>query len=148
MDRKNNAAALHDRGCNCAQAVLLAFSGELGLEDAMAMKIATGFGGGMGRQGATCGALTGAYMVLGLARGMRAAEDQAAKDAVYAQVARFAARFSEKHGTVLCRELLGVDLGTDAGRASARERGLFATRCNEYIKDAVGILEDMLGSGG
>jgi C_GCAxxG_C_C family probable redox protein len=144
MNRGKEAVAIHEKGCNCAQAVLLSFARELSLDEETAARIATGFGGGMGRLGATCGAATGAFMVLGMARGMRRAEDQAEKEAVYALVRDFAGKFAARHGTLLCRDLLGVDLGTEEGRASARERGLFDTRCTAYISDAVDILEQML----
>ena len=80
MNRVDTAAGLHGQGANCAQAVLCAFAGELGLDAETAMRAATGFGGGMGRLAGTCGAVTGAIMAIGLARGMRAPGDQQAKE--------------------------------------------------------------------
>jgi C_GCAxxG_C_C family probable redox protein len=145
MKREDEALALHAEGCNCAQSVLRVFSKGLGCDESCALKIATGFGGGMGRTGGTCGAVTGAFMVLGLARGMRNAGDVDAKEETYALVREFSQRFAKDHETLLCRELLGVDLGTPEGQKKAREQGLFASRCNGYIGDAVRILEEMLG---
>ena len=142
--RADAAAALHGNGANCAQCVLCAFAGALGMDAETALRVATGFGGGMGRSGGTCGALTGAFMVIGLARGMRRAEDAEAKDAAYTLVREASRRFQEKNGAVACRDLLGIDLGTAEGLAAARARNLFATRCNGYIKDAVSILESLL----
>jgi hypothetical protein len=83
-------------------------------------------------------------MVLGLARGMRQAEDSAAKETTYALVREFAKKFREKHAALDCRELLGVDIGTAEGRQAAKERGLFTTLCNDLIRDAVIILKKML----
>jgi C_GCAxxG_C_C family probable redox protein len=144
--RSETAATLHGRGCNCAQSVLGAFAPELGMTEENALRVATGFGAGMGRTSGTCGAATGACMALGLMRGMRAPGDAAAKEATYEAVQDFVQRFTEAHGSVACTELLGVDLGTPEGRAVAKERGLFATRCTEFIRDAVIILEDVCAS--
>jgi C_GCAxxG_C_C family probable redox protein len=144
MGKAQQAVALHGKGCNCAQAVLCAFAGELGLEEQAALRIATGFGGGMGRTGSTCGAVTGAYMVLGLARGMRDPEEKSRKDATYTLVQEFAERFRKRQGAVECRELLGVDVGTAEGLKRAHEQDLFSTRCNELIRDAVTVLQGVL----
>jgi C_GCAxxG_C_C family probable redox protein len=144
MNRMESASELHTRGANCAQCVVCVFSESLGFDPETAMRAATGFGGGMGRLAATCGAVTGAFMTLGLARGMRQPGESAAKEATYALVREFARRFAGKHGTLSCRELLEVDIGTADGLKQARETNLFATRCTGYIRDAVEILEDML----
>ncbi len=144
MGKAQQAVALHGKGCNCAQAVLCAFAGELGLEEQTALRIATGFGGGMGRTGGTCGAVTGAYMVLGLARGMRDPEEKGRKDATYTLVREFADRFRARNGATGCKELLGVDVGTPEGLRLAHERDLFSTRCNQLIRDAVTVLQGVL----
>ena len=144
MNAAEQALALHDRGANCAQAVLGAFSENLGLDRESAMRVATGFGGGMGRLAGTCGAVTGAFMALGLARGMRRPEEAEAKEAAYGLVREFARRFTERNGALACRDLLGEDIGTPQGLRAAREKNLFSTRCSGYIRDAAGILEDML----
>ncbi len=142
--REETALAIHAKGANCAQSVLLAFSGELGLDETSALRIATGFGAGMGRTSGPCGAVTGACMALGLARGMSSASDAKAKDAGYGLVAEFIRQFREANGGMGCTELLGVDLGTAEGRAAAKERGLHTTRCNDFIRSAVAILEKIL----
>ncbi len=144
MDKTEEARALHERGANCAQAVLCPFAGELGAEREACLRIATGFGGGMGRLAGICGAITGGVMVLGLAYGMRGPEEKEPKEETYRLVRELARRFSEAHGTVVCRELLGVDIGTPQGMAAARGANLFKTRCNMFIDDAVGIVRDIL----
>jgi C_GCAxxG_C_C family probable redox protein len=144
MGKAQEAVALHGRGCNCAQAVLCVFAEEMGLEEETALRIATGFGGGMGRTGGTCGAVTGAFMVLGLARGMRDPGENIKKDSTYTLVREFAERFRGKRGSVECRELLGVDVGTAEGLKLAHERNLFATRCTSLIHDAVIVLQGVL----
>ena len=146
MSKTEAAMALHGSGCNCAQCVLCVFAPELGMEEETAMRVATGFGAGMGRMAATCGAVTGAFMVLGLFHGMRRAGEPAAKETTYERVLEFSRRFRQKHSTLTCRDLLGVDVGTEEGMKAAREGKLFATLCSGFIRDAVEILESMTGS--
>lgn len=141
--RADTAVDLHGQGCNCAQAVLAVFSPDLGLEREKALRIATAFGGGMGRTDGVCGAVAGACMVLGLRCDMRRPEDKAAKDDAYGRMQEFDRRFRARHGDTSCTGLLGVNLGTEEGRQAARERNLFTTRCNQFIRSAVEILEQM-----
>ena len=147
MGKVEDAVALHGKGANCAQSVLSPYARELGVEPGTALAISTGFGGGMGKMAGTCGAVTGAFMALGLVRGMRSPEDKAAKDATYALVREMARRFTEKNGSINCRELLGCDIGTEEGAAAARAANLFATRCNGFIEDAVRIADALLDAG-
>jgi C_GCAxxG_C_C family probable redox protein len=144
VNRPERADQIHAQGANCAQAVACSFAEDLGADRALAMRLATGFGGGMGRTGGTCGALTGAFMALGLAFGMTEPGDQAAKERTYALVAEASRRFRERAGALSCRDLLGVDLGTPEGFAAAKDRGLVASQCPGYIRTAAGIVEELL----
>jgi len=92
----------------------------------------------------TCGAVTGAFMVLGLTFGS-AASDREAKEAVYTRVREFAERFKARHGSLLCRDLLGCDLNTPEGLALAQEKKLSSTVCPPYVETAAKILEEMTG---
>ena len=109
---EDKAAENFEGGYNCSQSVLAAMCEELGLEREMALKAACGFGGGMGRQQETCGALSGAIMLIGLKYGKVLPDDNTAKEKTYTLVYELAERFREKHGSTLCRDLLGVDLLT------------------------------------
>ncbi len=144
MGEIEEAAALHERGANCAQSVLCPFAERLGVDRETALTLATGFGAGMGRLAGECGAVTGAFMALGLSHGMRRPEEKEAKERTYGLVRELARRFSEKNGTVVCRDLLGVDVGTEKGMAAARAANLFKTRCSGFITDAVGMVCDIL----
>ncbi len=95
-------------GYNCAQAVLLAFSEETGLDEKTAMCLASSFGGGMGRLREVCGTVSAALMILGILHGYDATAEDAAeqKPAHYARVQEFAARFKAEVGTIICREIL------------------------------------------
>ena len=132
-----------NNGFNCSQAILGSYSEEFGLDCEKAFRVATGFGGGM-RMGDTCGAVTGAFMVLGLKYGNTTAQNQQAKNRTYEKIEEYTARFSARNGSVLCRELLGCDISRPEGRKKAQDDGLFSTICPEMVKNAAEILEEML----
>jgi C_GCAxxG_C_C family probable redox protein len=144
MNRPERADQLHAQGANCAQAVAACFAEDLGADRALVLRLATGFGGGMGRTGGTCGALTGAFMALGIAFGMTEPGDQAAKERTYALVAEASRRFRERTGALTCRDLLGLDLGKPEDLQAAKDRGVFKTQCAGYVKTAAGIVEELL----
>jgi len=144
MTRPETAVALFKQGFSCSQAILAAFAKDLGLDRATALRVASGFGGGMGRMGETCGAVTGAIMVLGLKHGSAAADDRQAKELTYARVQEFVRQFTGRHQTTRCKELLGLDISTAEGLSAAKEKNLFATQCPTYVKDAAEILERLL----
>jgi C_GCAxxG_C_C family probable redox protein len=126
-------------GFNCSQAVFSTYA--QGIDQETALKIASGFGGGMGRMGETCGAVTGAMMVLGLRFGADQ-PDREAKERVYARIREFADRFQARNGSTFCRDLLGCDISTPDGYEQAKI--LFPTVCPKYVRDACEILEEML----
>jgi C_GCAxxG_C_C family probable redox protein len=144
MDRVSHALSTFGSGFNCSQSVLTAFCSEFGLNGEMAFKIACSFGGGMGRTGNTCGAVTGAFMVLGLKFGQARSDDRAAKEKTYALVREFVNLFAEEHGSVECSELLACDISTPEGFKMADEKGLFKTICPKCVEDAVRILEKIV----
>jgi len=146
MGRSDAAVQLHGRGCSCAQAVLAVFAPDLGMDQEDALRIASAFGGGMGRTDGVCGTVTGACMVLGLRSDMRRPEDKPAKDSAYARMQEFDRRFRARHGQTGCTGLLGVNLSRPEGLQAARDRALFSTRCNDLIRSAVEILEEMAAS--
>ncbi len=128
-------------GCNCSQSVLTVYAGRYGLDEGLAMRIATGLGGGVGRLGGVCGTLTGAALVLGLELGPRTRNGQACKDATYVATRWLQQRFIERHGSSQCRELLEKDLSIDEEYRQARELGLFKSRCPGYVETAVSLLD-------
>jgi C_GCAxxG_C_C family probable redox protein len=129
---------------NCAQSVLLAYSEDYGLSEVLASRIAQAFGGGLARQGEICGAVTGAMMVIGLKYGKTRAEDNAAREKTYCLTQKFFSHFKEKHGSLVCRQLLGVDLSQPGGYELASRQGLFNSVCSEIIVSAIQILEAIL----
>ena len=144
MKRSERAVALFDSGLNCSQAILVAFAEGSALDLTLAAKLAGGFGGGMGRMAGTCGAMSGAILVLGLLQGTADAADKAGKEHTYQLVRDFAARFQARNGSSTCRELLGCDISTPAGLDAAKDKGAFRTICPKLVRDAAGILEELL----
>lgn len=124
---------------NCAQTVFSLFAPELGIDEKTALKIASGFGGGMACA-ETCGAVTGAYMVLGLRHG-HSTSDPESKAFTKNQVKKFNDLFTQKHGSLICKKLTGYDISTVEGAAAASEANVFKTRCPEFIKTSCKLLE-------
>ena len=127
---------------NCCQSVLSAYGPRFGLDRELAIKLASGFGGGIGHQGETCGAVTGAIMVIGLKHGGVLDEDSAEK--LYGLIARFLEKFKARHGSTHCRELLDCDITTPEGLQAAKDSGLFEERCPNFIRASAEILEELL----
>ncbi len=144
MDKIEAAVSSFNDGFSCSQAVLSTYGNDLGLDRETALRVAAAFGGGMGRMGATCGAVTGAFMVLGLKYGSPDEEDSDAKEKTYEQVRQFARRFVKEHGSLICNDLLGCDISTSHGREEASEKGLFTTLCPKLVGSAGEILEQLL----
>ena len=136
------ARSRFSEGFSCSQSVLAEFAPELGLDADAALRVSAAFGGGMGRTGGTCGAVTGALMALGLKYGATVA-DPVAKERTYALTREFIARFEARHGATACADLLGVNIGTPEGQAAAREANLFKTTCPGLVASAAAILKEM-----
>ena len=141
--KSEEAVERFKKGFNCSQAVVGTFSEQFGLDCDKAVKVATGFGGGM-RMGGTCGAVTGAFMVLGLKYGNSTAKDKEGKAKTYKQIEEYTSRFKSRSSSVACMELLGCDISTPEGMKEAQDKGLFSSICPRMVQDAAEILEEML----
>lgn len=140
-DKRNVGEQIFLSGFNCSQAVLYSFAGEMGLDKEVALKISSAFGAGMGRLQNTCGAVVGAFMVLGYMNGKYKLNDKKAKDKTYKLVQDFARDFEEINQSIKCRDLLECDLNTAEGMAEAREKDIFNIKCKKYVRDAIRLLE-------
>ncbi|MBQ9038234.1 MAG: C_GCAxxG_C_C family protein [Clostridia bacterium] len=142
------ARELFMQGYNCAQAVVCAFCDVTGLEIDAAARMASSFGGGLGRLREVCGTVSGAALVLGIVRGYADPEDYAAKKAHYALVQDFARRFREANGNIVCRELLKGIGATEGGAPEARTVAYYNKRpCPNLAYCAAEILDEMLKDG-
>ncbi len=132
--KAEKAKKLYESGYNCCQAVFAAFCEELGLNEETALKISSSFGGGMGKMGEVCGAVTGMFMAAGLKYGYTLPESPQEKMDYYKFIRELAGEFKEKNGTILCRELLMTD----------KKSGKLKKPCGELVRDAAEIFEKIL----
>ncbi|RLC49589.1 MAG: hypothetical protein DRH79_08855 [Candidatus Cloacimonadota bacterium] len=137
MIKSKHAELLFDSGLSCSQAVLGAFIKELNLPHPIAMKISSAFGGGMAGSRETCGAVTGALMVIGLKYGRILPDDLDAKEKTYELSKELFQSFECKYKSLLCRELKLDDTSTPA------KKQLDHLKCTAYVKDAVKIVEEL-----
>ena len=146
MTKKELAETNFINGCNCAQAVLSAFSKEIGLSEEACRKLASSFGGGMGRMRLTCGAFTAMLMVVGLKKGYSDISDYEAKSSHYKLVQELAAEFIKSHGSLSCRELLGGNADSSS-TPTPRTAEFYETRpCKKIIGETAESLEKILFS--
>lgn len=132
------AKELFESGYNCAQAVFLTFADELGIDVKIVSAISAPFGGGMGRMREVCGAVSGMFMALGVLYGDYGTDGEA-KKAQYADVQRLAAAFEERNGSIICRELLGLQ-GKSEPSPEKRTDAYYKKRpCSEMVSDAAEI---------
>ncbi len=144
MNKVETAVSCFEEGFSCSQSVISAYADIYGLNPELALKISQPFGGGMAHMGEICGAVTGAFLVIGLKYGRIKAEDIEAKEKTYELVLEFVKRFKSLNGSINCTELLGYDLGTPEGMKLAEEKELFTTLCPKLVQNAVEIIEKIL----
>ncbi|GAI06412.1 unnamed protein product [marine sediment metagenome] len=144
MDRVERAVSCFKEGFSCSQAMLSTYGPQLGLNHELALKVSGAFGGGMARMGETCGAVTGAFMVIGLKYGNARVEDKQAKERAYSLVREFVDRFKSRNGSIVCRELLGYDISTPEGMKLIKEKKLTTTLCPKFVQDAAEIIAQIL----
>lgn len=143
MSKVDEAVECFCNGAACSQAVLATYGERFGLAREHALKLASGFAGGM-RLGETCGAVTGAFMVLGLKYAKGNCDKLDGRTDVYAASLDFVARFGQRNNVVVCKDLLGCDISTPEGLQKATKEGLFRTLCPKLVRDAAEILEQIL----
>ena len=142
---RNRAKNLFESGYNCAQAVFLTFAEELGVDFKTASAISAPFGGGMGRMREVCGAVSGMFMALGVLYGDYGTDSPDTKKQQYADVQRLAAAFEERNGSIICRELLGLDEKVSTPVPEKRTAKYYAKRpCAELVYICAKAVEEHL----
>lgn len=144
MSDVEKAVSCFKEGFMCSQAVLSTYAEQFGLDRKDALKVSAAFGGGMGRMGETCGAVTGAFMVIGLKYGRTAIEDRESHENTTRLVREFVDRFKSINGSIMCRELLGCDLSTPDGLKTFVDKKLRDSLCTKFVRDAAEIVEQLL----
>lgn len=122
----------HKNGLNCCQAVACAFSDVVGMDENLIFKVGEGFGAGMGGMECTCGAVSGAILVAGLKNSSGDVTNPSSKGRTYALSKKIVNEFTKMNGSVICKELKGVDTKT------------VLRSCPGCIEDAAKIAEEVL----
>lgn len=145
MNKQQQALEHFRSGFNCAQAVLVPFAGDHGIDENHCLRAACAFGGGMARQQMTCGAVTGALMALGLHFGMGKGDPSEKKLLTYDKTREFFRIFRERHGSTDCLTLLdGLRMDDPADQKRIEERDLHRVTCDKLVADAVQIAESLM----
>ena len=145
MTRREAAMANFKSGYNCSQSIVLAFEDMIPVDRSTLLKMASSFGGGMGRLREVCGSVTGMFMVAGFLYGYDGPETGKVKADHYARIQELARKFEEKHGSIVCREMLGLSVRHDSPIPEARTNEYYKKRpCAEIIGDAAEILEEFI----
>lgn len=144
MDKSEIAVNKFKDGYNCAQSVLFSYADKLNISRDLALKMANGFGGGMGRKQEVCGALSGGILVLNLIYGRGENEDKQKQEIVYSLVRELMDKFEEKYGSVNCKKLLdGCELMTSEGQEQFKSNKLIE-KCYDYVEFTVRTLDEII----
>ncbi len=145
----DKARALFKEGYNCTQAVVAAFSDEIGMDKARVLRMSSSFGGGMGRMREVCGAVSGMFLVVGALYGYDDPKDLQGKKEHYARIQELAAQFRAENGSIICRELLGLAGKDDSPVPSERTKEYYEKRpCPEMAATAARLVEQYVNSHG
>jgi len=142
MSRRETAMEYFKNGYNCAQALVMTFQDLIPVEPNLLLKMSSSFGGGMGRLREVCGAVTGMFMVAGFLYGFDGSESTGEKAEHYGRIQELAHRFEEEHGSIICREMLGLSARRDTPVPEERTKEYYKKRpCVKIVGDAAEILE-------
>ncbi len=145
MTRKEKAMQSFLDGYNCSQCMILAFEDLLTIDVDTALKIASPFGGGMGRLREVCGSVSGMFMILGYIKGYSETKDFEGKKELYEHIQELARRYEEANGSIICRDLLGLTVRKEDATPEKRTEEYYKKRpCTEKIGSAAEILEAYL----
>ncbi len=141
----DRAYALFKEGYNCSQAVFGAFCEELGVDFDTAVKLASGFGGGIGRMREVCGTFTGLTMAVSMIYGYSDPMAVETKTELYEKIRSLAEKFREENGSIICRELLGLQQVESSAVPEARTEQYYQKRpCAELCRYAADLLEQFI----
>ena len=143
-DHAEKASELFANGCNCAQAVFTAFTDVTGMDEDMAKRISSSFGGGLGRMREVCGAVSAMFMVAGIIYGAGIDKDDKLKAEHYKRIQMLAEKFKERHGTINCGELLKELSVTKDPTPEKRTEEYYKVRpCVRFVRSAAEILDEL-----
>ena len=144
MNKSEKAAGHMKIGYNCAQAVVKTYAGDVGMNEEQGVKMASVLGGGIGRSGHVCGAVSGAALIIGMKFGSTDNTNIHSRDKAYQKAKELLDKFSAQNKSVLCKDLLGYDISTNEGLKQAREAGVMVQKCPGFVSSAAKILESII----
>ncbi len=149
MSKGDIAKELFLQGYNCTQAVVLAFADDFQIDKDTLLMLSSPFGGGMGRLREVCGTVSGMYIILGLRYGYSNPKAKEEKKELYKKVQQLANKFKEDNGSIICRDLLGLNIkGADSPVPSERTEEYYKKRpCPDLCKYAADLLELKIENG-
>ena len=148
-NKSEKARKLFKNGYNCAQAVAGAFAEDLGVDEETFMKLSSSFGGGMGRLREVCGAVSGMFMVAGIKYGYSSPDAKEEKSDHYARIQELAKEFTKENGSIICRELLGLQTKSESPVPEERTEKYYKVRpCADLVADAAEIMEEYIKKHG
>lgn len=143
MNDIENAVSCFKTEFNCSQAIFSTYGPKFGIDRDSCLKIAEVFGGGMAYMGNVCGAVTGAFMVIGLNYGRKRCNNEQAKEKAYNAAIQFVEKFKIQNCSILCNELINFDLSTPEKRLLAKEKSIF-DKCPKFVQDSAKILKEII----
>lgn len=145
LSRVEEAVKTFESGYNCAQSVFATYADLFGMDKETALKMSSSMGGGIGRMREVCGVVSAMALLAGLKEGNADPKDEQAKEAIYLLTRQMADKFKEKHQTIICRELLGIEGMEKSAKPSERTDSYYSQRpCSKLVATAAGIVEEML----
>ena len=145
LSRVEKATATFEEGYTCAQAVFATYADLFGLDRETALRLSSPMGGGIGRMREVCGAVSAMALLAGLKEGNTDPASEEGKERIYVLTRQMAEKFKEKHQTIICRELLGIDQVEESAKPSERTKQYYRDRpCTELVATASRIVEEML----
>ena len=139
------AMNLFKEGYNCSQSVFLAFKDLYGIDRHTALKLSSSFGGGMGRLREVCGSVSGMFLTAGILYGYDSPKDRSSKTEHYKRIQELARSFEELNGSIVCRELLGLDQKKESYVPEERTKDYYRKRpCEQIVGCAAYIMEEYI----
>lgn len=133
------------QGYSCSQSVFSVCAERRGVDRDLAFRISAGLGGGIAQSAEMCGCITGAILAIGLDQSdVSPEQNKPQRQKTYEKAKRFMREFEARHGSLACRDLLGCDLSRPGGYEYARDHKLFESRCRDYVRSAVELVDTVL----
>lgn len=145
VSRVEEAVKTFESGYTCAQSVFVTYADLFGMDRETALKLSSPMGGGIGRMREVCGAVSSMALLAGLKEGNTDPADEEGKEKIYLLTRQLAEKFKQRHGTIICRELLGIEGMEKSAKPSERTESYYRTRpCSALVRTAAEIIEEML----